>query len=136
LKGDGVRIDEIATFAEALDGVRRSLNDERVEWRYRGRLVARQLDDERLVLRCGFDERDGLVRTFPDTFSVPPRYRKHMMIMADLRRGDAAAIEEAVGAAWILQRAARAWGPTTDSGVTRSSWRPDCATWRDKEVSG
>jgi hypothetical protein len=46
------------------------------------------------------------LRQFPATFSVPTRYLKHMMVVADLARGDAGAIEDALEAAWQLQRSA------------------------------
>ena len=59
------------------------------EWRYHGRLVARQLDDAHVVIRADFDYRDSLLRQFPGTFSVPARYIKHMMVVADLAEGDA-----------------------------------------------
>ena len=71
-----------------------------------GRLVARQLDDARVVIRAEFDYRDSILHEFPETFSVPTRYVKHMMVVADLRRGDAGAIEDALEAAWQLQRKA------------------------------
>jgi hypothetical protein len=48
-----------------------------------------------------------MLRQFPETFSVPPRYAKHMMVVADLARGDAGAIEDAIEAAWRLQQTAR-----------------------------
>ncbi len=99
-------IDEVARRAAALAGVRRKESDGRAEWRYHGRVVARQLDDVHLVIRADFDYRDVLLRQFPDTFSVPARYAKHMMVVADLARGDAAAIEDALAAAWQLQREA------------------------------
>jgi hypothetical protein len=35
-------------------------------------------------------------RSFPETFSVPKRYRKHMMIVADLEAGNADAVEDAI----------------------------------------
>ena len=76
------------------------------QWRYHGRLVARQLDDAHLVIRADFDYRDSMLRQFPETFSVPARYIKHMMVVADLARGDAGAIEDALEAAWQLQRSA------------------------------
>ncbi len=101
-----LRIDEVARLAEALAGVRRSTSDGLAQWRYHGRLVARQLDDTHLVIRSDFDYRDSLMRQFPGTFSVPPRYSKHMMVVADLASGDAGAIEDALEAAWQLQRAA------------------------------
>jgi hypothetical protein len=76
------------------------------EWRYHGRLVARQLDDEHLVVRADFDYRDSLLHQFPGTFSVPVRFAKHMMVVADLACGEPGAIEDALEAAWQLQRSA------------------------------
>ena len=101
-----LRIDEVARLAEALAGVRLSTSDGLAQWRYHGRLVARQLDDTHLVIRADFDYRDSLMRQFPGTFSVPPRYSKHMMVVADLASGDTGAIEDALEAAWQLQRGA------------------------------
>jgi hypothetical protein len=97
---------DVAGLAEALAGVRRSAPEGLVEWRYHGRLVARQLDDSHLVIRADFDYRDSLLRQFPETFSVPVRYAKHMMVVADLALGDSGAIEDALEAAWRLQQSA------------------------------
>jgi len=69
-------------------------------------VVARQLDDAHLVIRSDFGYRDAMLRQFPETFSVPARYVKHMMVVADLAGGDAGAIEDALEAAWRLQRRA------------------------------
>jgi hypothetical protein len=101
-----MEIGDLARLAEALAGVRRTAPEGLAQWRYHGRLVARQLDDTHLVIRADFDYRDSMVRQFPETFSVPARYIKHMMVVADLARGDAGAIEDAVEAAWLLQRSA------------------------------
>jgi hypothetical protein len=46
---------------------------------------------------------DFLLQSFPETFAVPARYRKHMMIVADLEEGNADAVEDAVIGAWELQ---------------------------------
>ena len=99
-------MDDIAHLAESLAGVRRTAPRGLAEWRYHGRLVARQLDDAHLVIRADFDYRDSILRQFPATFSVPSRYIKHMMVVADLASGDAGAIEDALEAAWQLQRSA------------------------------
>jgi hypothetical protein len=99
-------IDDVARLAEALSGVRRTVREGRAEWRYHGRLVARQLDDAHVVIRADFDYRDLILRQHPATFSVPARYAKHMMVVADLAGGDAGAIEDAVERAWDLQRTA------------------------------
>jgi hypothetical protein len=101
-----VEIDDVARLAEALAGVRRTVSGGLAEWRYHGRLVARQLDDARLVIRADFDARDVMLRQFPETFSVPSRFIKHMMVVADLARADAGAVEDAIEAAWVLQRSA------------------------------
>jgi hypothetical protein len=99
-----LQINDVDGLAGALAGVRRSTVDGMAQWRYHGRLVARQVDDAHLVIRADFDYRDWLLRQFPDTFSVPARYAKHMMVVADLATGDAGAIEDAFEAAWQLQR--------------------------------
>lgn len=99
-----VDIEDVDRLAGALAGVRRTTRDGLAQWRYRGRLVARALDDSRLVIRADFDYRDSILRQFPGTFSVPDRYAKHMMVVADLTRGDPGAIEDAVLAGWELQR--------------------------------
>ena len=96
-------IDDVAHAAEALAGVRRTAPKGLAEWRYHGRLVARQLDDVHLVIRAEFGYRDSLLRQFPATFSVPAQYRRHMMVVADLASGDAGAVEDALEAAWQLQ---------------------------------
>jgi hypothetical protein len=97
---------DVARLAEALAGVRLTAPAGLAEWRYHGRLVARQLDDTHMVIRADFDYRDSMLRQFPETFSVPARYLKHMMVVADLASGDAGAIEDALEAAWRLQRSA------------------------------
>jgi hypothetical protein len=99
-----MEIDDVARLAAALAGVRHSVREGLAEWRYHGRLVARQLDETQLVIRADFDDRDVLVQQFPGTFSVPARYLKHMMVVADLARADDGAIEDALQAAWELQR--------------------------------
>ena len=55
------------------------------------------------MIRASFDFRDFLLQSFPETFAVPNRFRKHMMIVADLETGNADAIEDAIIAAWELQ---------------------------------
>lgn len=99
-----MEIDDVGRLAEALTGVRRSAPDGLAVWRYQSRLVARQLDESHVVIRADFEYRDSLLRQFPETFSVPARYAKHMMVVADLTRGDAGAIEDALEAAWELQK--------------------------------
>lgn len=58
------------------------------------------------MIRADFDYRDVLLRQFPATFSVPDRFAKHMMVVADIATADAGAIEDALVAARELQHAA------------------------------
>jgi hypothetical protein len=99
-----VEIGDVDRICHELAGVRRTVSDGLPQWRYHGRLIARQLDDDALVIRADFDYRDSMLRQFPGTFSVPTRFIKHMMVVADLVGGDADAIEDALEAAWELQR--------------------------------
>ena len=97
---------EVDTLAARLNGVRRTTRRELARWQYHGRLVARQLDDSHLVIRTDFDYRDAMLRQFPAMFSVPSRYEKHMMLVADLAVAELGVIEDALTAAWELQKAA------------------------------
>ena len=81
---DRVEIGEVDQLTGALAGVRRTTADSLAQWRYHGRLVARQLTDGHVVIRADFDYRDALLRQFPETFGVPARFSKHMMVVADL----------------------------------------------------
>ena len=102
-----MRMDDVARCAEALEGVRRGRRAELTEWRYQGRLVARQLDDAHIVIRAEFGYRDALIREHPETFSAPRQFAKHMMVVANFSHADAGTIEDAIEAAWQLQRAHR-----------------------------
>jgi hypothetical protein len=94
---------DLSQFVTQLDGVSESRRDGMLAWRYGGRLVARQLDDAHVVIRASFEFRAFLLDAFPETFSAPGRFARHMMIVADLENGSADAIEDAVIGAWELQ---------------------------------
>ena len=94
---------EFDRIASALTGVTRRRAEGLSQWRYQGRLVARQLDATHVVIRTDFAPRDELLSVSPATFQVPARYERHMMVVADLESGDDGAIEDALMAAWALQ---------------------------------
>ena len=94
---------DLSALTTQLDGVVERRRDGLLDWRYRGRLVARQLDETHVVIRSSFEFRDLLLQLSPETFEVPPRFAKHMMVVADLERGNADAVEDAIIAAWELQ---------------------------------
>ena len=94
---------DVSRVAAELDGVVERRRGGLLDWRYHGRLVARQLDDSSVVIRASFESRDFLVSGFPETFTIPRRFAKHMMVVADLAKGNADAIEDALIEAWALQ---------------------------------
>jgi hypothetical protein len=98
-----VDLDTFDGLATSLDGVRRTAAGGPARWQYSGRLVARELDATHVVVRVPFEVRDALMRQHPRVFSVPPRFTKHMMVVADLAAGDDGAVEDALEAAWRLQ---------------------------------
>jgi hypothetical protein len=97
---------DVSRLAAQLDGLTERTRGGLLDWRYRGRLVARQLDSGHIVIRATFEFRDFLLRSFPETFSVSDRFAKHMMVVADLEHGNPDAIEDAVIGAWELQSGA------------------------------
>jgi hypothetical protein len=68
---------DLSRLAAQLDGVAESRRERLLDWRYHGRLVARQLDDTHVVIRASFGFRDFLLHSFPETFSVAERFAKH-----------------------------------------------------------
>lgn len=102
-----VDLEELDDLATALPGVRRTARDGVARWQLRGRLVARELDETHVVIRVPFDVRDALLHQYPHVFSVPARFVKHLMVVADLGAADAgtveAALEDALESAWRLQ---------------------------------
>ncbi|MGZ5294089.1 MAG: hypothetical protein ACXWH5_08880 [Actinomycetota bacterium] len=94
---------DLSRLAAQLDGVSERRREGFLEWRYRGCLVARQLDDSHVVIRASFEFRDLMLQSFPVTFSVPKRFAKHMMVVADFENGNADAVEDAMVGAWELQ---------------------------------
>ena len=98
-----VDLDAFNGLATSLAGVRRTSVRGLLRWQYQGRLVARELDPTHVAVRVPFEVRDALLHQHPDVFSVPSRFTKHMMVVADLAAGDDGAVEDAVESAWRLQ---------------------------------
>ena len=98
--------DTFDELAISLAGVRRTSAGGLSRWQYKGRLVARELDATHVAVRVPFDVRDALLHQHSDVFSVPTRFAKHMMVVADLDAEGAGAVEDAVESAWRYQRQA------------------------------
>ena len=90
-------------LAASLAGVRCSSAGGLARWTCNGRLLARELDATHVAVRVPFEVRDALLHQHPDVFSVPTRFAKHMMVVADLEADEDGVVEDAVGSAWRLQ---------------------------------
>jgi hypothetical protein len=66
-----------------------------------------------------FEFRDLLLHSFPETFSVPKRFAKHMMVVADIEEGNADAVDGAMIGAWSCSL-----GSHTGSAEELTSGRP------------
>jgi len=98
-----VDLDAFHELVTSLPDVRRRSAGGAARWQCHGRLIARELDDTHVAVRVPFDVRDLLLRQHPHVFSVPSRFVKHMMVVADLAAGGDDAVEDAVTSAWRLQ---------------------------------
>lgn len=70
-----MRPDDLSRLAARLDGVSESHRDGLLHWRFRGRLVTRQLDDGHIVIRASFEFRDFLLQSFPESSPCPSASR-------------------------------------------------------------
>ena len=55
----------LSNLAAQLDGVAERRRDGLLDWRYRGRLVARQLDGSHIVIPTSFETPDIQIRSIP-----------------------------------------------------------------------
>jgi hypothetical protein len=71
-------------------------------------------EPETLVVRAGFEERDGLLEDAPGTYYVTEYYRRHPVVLVRLARIDRDALRDLLAMSWRLAVA---------KGRTRSSAR-------------
>lgn len=98
-----VTLDEIDEFATSLPGCKRKGHPGRVAWYVDDRLVVRQDEPGTVLVRVTFEDRERLLEAHPETFGVPPRFKAHMEVQADLD-GDPDGIKESIRLAWTSQR--------------------------------
>jgi hypothetical protein len=99
-----VDLEDVGRLALAHAGVKRKGTQARPAWYVDDRLVVRRLDPTSVVIRSGFEARERLVADHPDTFGVPPRFERHLMVVVELESADPAAVARAIGEAVELQR--------------------------------
>jgi hypothetical protein len=96
--------DEVGRYAESLAQVKRKGTHTRPAWYVHDRLVVRLQDPNTLVIRVPLSRRESLLRTYPDSFGVPPRMEAHHKVEAYLDRAPPRAVRAAIDLAWQMQR--------------------------------
>ncbi len=91
-------------LARSHEGVKRKGTEKRPKWYVDDRLVVRWLDETSVVVRSDFPARERLLADHPDTFTLPPRFESHMMVVVELDRADPEALARAISEAVELQR--------------------------------
>ena len=97
-------LDDVGRLALAHAGVKRKGTEARPAWYVDDRLVVRLLDPTSVVIRSDFPARERLLAEHPDTFSVPPRFESHMMVVVELGPAGEGAVARAISEAVHLQR--------------------------------
>ncbi len=99
----------VLALATALPGAQESTSYGTPAVKVRGRLFARLLEDgERLVVFT--DERDALLAADPVTFTVPPHYANHPMVVIGLASVDGTELGELLTGSWRMRAPKRLAG--------------------------
>jgi hypothetical protein len=100
-----VTLDEVGRYAQSLPHVKRKGTKSRPAWYVHDRLVVRVHDHNTVVIRVPLKERDRLLKTYPDSFGVPPRMEAHRKVEVYLDRAKPGAVRAAIDLAWEMQQA-------------------------------
>jgi hypothetical protein len=91
-----------------------------------GLATHRSAEPDTLVVRAGFEEREGLLGDAPAIYYVTEYYRKHPVVLARLSRIDRDALRDLLSMSWRLAmvkartRGGRGKRPTPGKGGARS----------------
>jgi len=99
-----VNLEDVGRLAESHPGVKRKGTEARRAWYVDDRLVVRWLDESSVVVRAGFAARERLLADHPGTFTLPPRFESHMMVVVELEHADPDALARGISEAVDLQR--------------------------------
>jgi hypothetical protein len=96
--------DEVGRYAESLAQVKRKGTGTCPAWYVHDRLVVRLQDPNTVVIRVPLSRRESLLRTYPDSFGVPPRMEAHHKVEAYLDRAPPRAVRASIDLTWEMQR--------------------------------
>ena len=97
----GVTLDEVRELALALPEAHERTSYGTPAFRVRDKLFARVLDDgESIVIKMDIDQREALLLSAPDVFSVTPHYQSYPMVIVRLGTIKRALLHELLTVAW------------------------------------
>jgi hypothetical protein len=89
-------------MALALPGVEEGTSYGTPAWRVKGKFLARLREDgESLAVKIGFDERDFLLASDPETFYITDHYRGYPMVLVRLTRVRPDVLRQVLEQAWL-----------------------------------
>ena len=98
---EGVTPAGVRKLAMRLPGVSEAPSYGTPAWRVRGKLFARlHQDEESLVVRMGFDQRELLMAANPKAFFITDHYESHEMMQVRLSAVNVEALDELLLEAW------------------------------------
>jgi hypothetical protein len=96
-----ITFDGVRALAFALPETEEGLSYGTPAFRVKGKLFARLRDDEELlVVKVGFGEREALMAEDPVTFSITPHYQNAPMVLVRLATVDPEHLRELLTEAW------------------------------------
>jgi len=100
-KRSGVSFETFRRIALCFPGVEEGTSYGTSAFRVRGKFLARlREDDETLVIKCGFDERDLRMQADPDTFFTTDHYRGYPTVLVRLAAVSAVDVRDVFEQAW------------------------------------
>jgi hypothetical protein len=107
----GLTFDDVRRVAAELPGV-----EEGTAWgvpalKLRGKFLAcmashKSAEPNTLVVRLGFDQRDGIIADAPETYYLKPHYESYESVLVRLSRIDRDALKDLLHASWRFVDAA------------------------------
>ncbi len=91
----------VRKIALSLEGVEEGSSYGTTAFRVKGKLFLRMhQDDESLIVRMGFDQREDLIAMDPDTYYITDHYKNYEWILVRLARVKVDTLRELIRIAW------------------------------------
>jgi hypothetical protein len=115
----GLTVDEVRAMALALPESEERPSYGTPGFRVSDKLFARVLDEESIVVKMGFDQREVFVSSKPETFAVTPHYQDYPMVIVRLGAVDRPLLRAVLQEAWSMCASPRVLKASAAAPVTK-----------------